>query len=653
MKSALTLDRRVRSVLGAIVIALSAAVIASTGTHYLSFLKNLETIAGDIRLAALQRPEPQSQDIVVAAITESTLSRFAYRSPVDRAFLADLLEALDKKHPRAIGIDLLFDQPTEVAKDDRLRATLRMMKTPVFVSYSNDPAVVDEDQRAYLDDFVPQEMRAAATLLTDPFDGTVRWTYGGESRAGEPMGFPRRALKAIGRDTTRENVELAWRPRPDADTLPFPIFPADALALLPDAWTKDKVVLIGAVVSITDRHRTPLAIVRDGDDGNMPGVLVQAQGVSQLLEGRRHPRMGLFSGLLIDLAVAAIGVGIGFIRQGVPGKVGLGAVVVAAMWICGLLGFRYGLPFVPLVAPTFALAAALWMTDVLVGRAERKQRQFVQGAFGRYVAPSVVKQLMEDPSALKVTGSRREATFIFTDVAGFTTLSEALSPERLSEVLNEYLDGACKIILEHEGTIDKFIGDAIMSIFNAPLDQPDHAARAVRCALELDAYAEAFRIRCNAEGVPIGLTRIGVHCGDSVIGNFGSAQRMDFTALGDTVNTAARTEGVNKYFGTRICCTQSVVDKAPEQQFRPVGDVVLKGKIDAVTLYNPVSEDEVTSGLLAGYLAAYNVMVAGESGALSAFRDFEKAHVKDPLALFHISRLESGIIGPRIVMEDK
>ena len=222
MTSPILLDRRVRSVLSAFAIALAAVLIASTGTHYLSFLKNLETIAGDIRLAALQRPEPQSQDIVVAAITESTLSRFAYRSPVDRAFLADMLEALDKKQPRAIGIDLLFDQPTEIAKDDRLRATLRAMKTPVFVSYSNDPAVVDEDQRAYLDDFVPPEMRAAATLLTDPFDGTVRWTYGGENRVGEPMGFPRRALKAIGRETKRENVEMAWRPRPDAETLPFP-----------------------------------------------------------------------------------------------------------------------------------------------------------------------------------------------------------------------------------------------------------------------------------------------------------------------------------------------------------------------------------------------------------------------------------------------
>ena len=260
---------------------------------------------------------------------------------------------------------------------------------------------------------------------------------------------------------------------------------------------------------------------------------------------------------------------------------------------------------------------------------------------------------MDDPSILQVTGSRREATFIFTDIAGFTTLSEALSPERLSEVLNAYLDGACKIVLDHEGTIDKFIGDAIMSIFNAPLDQPDHAARAVRCALELDAYAEAFRIRCNAEGVPIGVTRIGVHCGDSIIGNFGSTQRMDFTALGDTVNTAARTEGVNKYFGTRICCTQSVVDKAPSQSFRPVGDVVLKGKIEAVTLYNPVSAAEVNSGLLADYLAAYGVMATGDPGALSAFRELEKAHVKDPLALFHISRLESGIVGPRIVMDDK
>lgn len=653
MKLSLSLGRRARDLWIALFVAVAAAGIASAATHYLSFLKTLELIAGDIRLAALQPPRPQSKDIVVAAITESTLSRFPYRSPVDRAFLADLLQALDKKHPKAIGIDLLFDQPTEAAKDDRLRATLRSMKTPVFVSYSNDPAVVDEDQRAYLDAFLPPPIRAAATLLTDPFDGMVRWTYGGESRPGEPMGFPRRALKALGRETPRENVELAWRPRPDAETPPFPVFPAEALPLLPDSWVSGKVVLVGAVLSITDRHRTPLAIAGQREDADMAGVLIQAQGVSQLLEGGRHPRLGFLAGLGVCLAAAGVGVGIGNLRRGVPVKVAAGAAVVAVIWVGGLLGYRYGLPFIPLVAPTLALALALWMTDIVVGRAERKQRQFVQGAFGRYVSPAVVRQLMDDPGVLQVTGRRREATFIFTDVAGFTTLSEALTPERLSEVLNAYLQGACEIILEHEGTIDKFIGDAIMSIFNAPIDQSDHAARAVRCALDLDRYAEDFRARYNAEGVPIGVTRIGVHCGESVIGNFGSSQRMDFTALGDTVNTAARTEGVNKYFGTRICCTQAVVDRAPDQAFRPIGDVVLKGKYEAVTLYNPASAAEQASGLLDAYQGAYDAMGRGDAGALEAFRSIQSRFPDDPLIAFHIERLGSGAEGTRIVMDDK
>ncbi|NBS94299.1 MAG: adenylate/guanylate cyclase domain-containing protein, partial [Betaproteobacteria bacterium] len=196
---------------------------------------------------------------------------------------------------------------------------------------------------------------------------------------------------------------------------------------------------------------------------------------------------------------------------------------------------------------TLGLALSLWMMDTLIGGAERKQRQFVQGAFSRYVSPDVVNQLVENPEALAVKGDRRELSFIFTDVAGFTTLSEGLSAEKLSETLNAYLDGACQIILESKGTIDKFIGDAIMTIFNAPIPQDDHAERAVRCALAIDAYAEDFRKRYNAEGIPIGVTRIGIHSGPAVIGNFGSQQRMDFTALGDTVNTAARTEGVNKY----------------------------------------------------------------------------------------------------------
>jgi class 3 adenylate cyclase len=293
------------------------------------------------------------------------------------------------------------------------------------------------------------------------------------------------------------------------------------------------------------------------------------------------------------------------------------------------------------------------MMDMLIGKAERKQRQFVQGAFSRYVSPVVVGQLMENPEALSISGIKREATFIFTDIAGFTTLSEKLTSEKLSDVLNEYLDGACQIILRYEGTVDKFIGDAIMSIFNAPLEQVDHAKRAVLCALELDAYAEAFRKRQNALDVPIGVTRIGVHTGVATIGNFGSSSRMDFTALGDTVNTAARTEGVNKYFGTRICCTEETVKRVPELHFKKIGDVVLKGKIESVGLFNPISETEITGVAYLDYKAMYALLEKDSTQAKEAVLALAQKYPDDSLIRFHFERVEQGIVSSVVHMDDK
>jgi len=349
-----------------------------------------------------------------------------------------------------------------------------------------------------------------------------------------------------------------------------------------------------------------------------------------------------------------VGMGIGLLKKGLAFSLLAGSVVLILFWATGFLGFRYaGIPLIPLVAPTIALALSLWMMDALIGSAERKQRQFVQGAFSRYVSPAVVGQLVENPESLSISGTRKDVTFIFTDIAGFTTLSEKLTSEKLSEVLNAYLDGACEIILRHEGTIDKFIGDAIMSIFNAPIPQTEHAARAVRCALELDAYAEAFRMKANAEGVPIGVTRIGLHSGPAVVGNFGSHSRMDFTALGDTVNTAARTEGVNKYFGTRICATEEVVNQCTDLTFRPVGDVILKGKLTSVGLFNPVTEEHAQSEQYRRYMEMYHLLKAEDPAASSVVRQFHKDYPDDPLGEFHFERVEKGLNTALVVMEDK
>lgn len=646
-------SRRLKRLATSVAVVVAATLAAAYATRTISFLAGMENTAGDIRIAALQAPQPQSSDIVIAAITEETLEQFTYRAPVDRAFVSALLQALEKKGAKLIGVDLLFDKPTEPAKDAALKRTLQNLQVPHFVSYSNSPDIVTEEQLAYLQDYVPEGIRASAHLGSDPFDGSVRWILPGMDKPGLPLGFAYKALAMLGQPQPAQQVEINWKPGPDADTKPFPVYPAHTLALLPDEWFKNKIVLVGAMLSLTDRHRTPLSVVYDDYRGNMPGVLIQAHSIAQFLEGRKPQRLAFGWTLLTCLALALLGWVVSLFKKGLVFNGIAALLIILIFWLGAMGGYSLGVPLVPLVAPTLALALTIWMLDVLQGSAERRQRQFVQGAFSRYVSPAVVEHLLESPENLNVSGVRRELSFIFTDIAGFTTLSEKLDSEQLATVLNAYLDGACAIILRYNGTVDKFIGDAIMSIFNAPVLQPDHAARAVRCALELDAYAEAFRLQKIAEGIPMGETRIGVHTGPAVIGNFGSSSRMDFTALGDTVNTAARTEGVNKYFGTRICCTQSVIDACTDLKFRPVGDVVLKGKLTGVGLYNPVTDEQAASELYRRYQDVYEQLQHADPRAPDAVRQLHADYPADPLVNFHYARVEAGLNTNRVVMEDK
>ena len=156
-----------------------------------------------------------------------------------------------------------------------------------------------------------------------------------------------------------------------------------------------------------------------------------------------------------------------------------------------------------------------------------------------------------------------EMTFLFTDLEGFTFYTESVAPALLVSTLNDYLDGVCAIAMDHGGTIDKIVGDAVHVMFNAPLDQLDHAARAVRCGLAIDAFAQRFAAdpaRLAAAGRVFGVTRIGINTGRAVVGNFGGRRRFDYTAHGDAINTAARLEAANKMLGTRICVARATVD---------------------------------------------------------------------------------------------
>jgi class 3 adenylate cyclase len=234
-------------------------------------------------------------------------------------------------------------------------------------------------------------------------------------------------------------------------------------------------------------------------------------------------------------------------------------------------------------------------------------------------------------------------------------LSEKIAPDFLSKILNDYLEGMCAEIDKFEGTIDKFIGDSVMCFFNAPVDQSDHADRAVNCALALDAFCEKFRERYRKEGIDIGVTRIGVHSGEAVVGNFGSSRKMEFTALGDTVNAASRTEGVNKYFGTRMCVTDDLVRNCLHLDvlLRPIGSIVLKGKVKSLVLYEPLPKTEASAGQLARYMSAYSKVEQGLASAKPERDALLADSPNDGLVKFHLDRIQRGLISADVHMEDK
>jgi class 3 adenylate cyclase len=260
---------------------------------------------------------------------------------------------------------------------------------------------------------------------------------------------------------------------------------------------------------------------------------------------------------------------------------------------------------------------------------------------------------MADPGRLNLDGERRELTFVFTDIAGFTTLSEKLEAAQLVSLVNEYLDGMSEIVLAHEGTIDKFIGDAVVAFFGAPGDAADHAGQAVAAALDLDRFAHAFSSEKQAQGIPFGLTRIGVHTGVAMVGNFGGRQRFDYTAMGDTVNTAARLESVNKQLGTRVAVSGATAAMCPDIVFRPVGTLVLKGKSEGIEVFQPIDQAEVGSEAATAYLAAFELLRAEDPAALEAFARLAEGAPDDGLATFHLERLKRGERGIVAVLDEK
>jgi len=647
----------------AIAVLSAAAVMAAVS--YVNFVQQADQFIRDFEVAWLASHEPQSTDITIVTISEQTLKLFPYREPVDRKFLADLLTKLAEWKPRAIALDVLFDQPTDPVKDDELRSTIANLPVPLLVSYVGNLDIVERGKgQDYLNAFVPLEDRVRADIPIDPFDGTARWVEPGyaEPDGTYVPGFARGLLKKIAIDTPAKKTAIAWRGRPEKDTdLPFRQIASDSVVNFKPALAEKflkpaiagKIVLVGADYSLTDRHRTPFATIYHDNRGILPGIVVHANSLDGLLSGRRPPGLGSVVDFFTVVFLASLGAVLGVTKISLPWRIVLGTVGAAAWWIGGGALFHYTGVMLTLVTPTIAMAGSMWGTEAVMGHEARQQKEFIQGVFSRYVSPKVVGELIRDPAKLSLEGERRPSTFLFTDVAGFTTMAEAVTGSKLARILNLYLDGMVHVIQQHDGLVDKFIGDAVFAMFNVPLDQPDHYERAVRCALDLDRYAEKFRAEQNANNVPFGVTRIGVHSGMATVGNFGSQDKMEYTALGDAVNTASRLEGLNKYFGTRMCVSEMTHAQCNGIPFRPMGLVIVKGKTKALGVFEPLSEERAKSEYIKRYLHAYERLEQGAEDTLALFEELYAENPYDGCVEIHLERLRAGTRSPEIAMTEK
>ncbi len=411
------------------------------------------------------------------------------------------------------------------------------------------------------------------------------------------------------------------------------------------------IVLIGtSAQGLMDLRFSPMGTI-------IPGVEVHAQALEQIFSGTYITRPS-WAGAIEALVIVVVGLAIGIISLAASALVSAGVTILILLAACfgGWIAFtHYGLLLDP-VTPGLALLTTFILGSVVHHMTSERRQRWVRAAFSRYVSPNRVDYLVDHPDQLELGGRRQECSFIFTDLTRFTNLMEKMDPADAVSILNAYLDRMIMIAFNHGGTLDRIVGDAVAIMFSAPVIQEDHRARALQCALEMHAFATDYANEFNAKGIPFGQTRIGIHTGEVIVGNFGGSTMFDYRALGDAVNTAARLESVNKHLGTLICVSEATLQGCPEAVVRPVGALVLKGKTKPLMVYEPITNTGESNGKLErdiAYEKAFELLQKNDPLALETFEKLAVERPQDPLVGLHLKRLQSGEQGDIIIMEEK
>lgn len=578
------------------------------GAHALLPLENRLLDAFEKRHAAALAPDP---DIVLVDIDEKSLAAMATvagRWPWPRVVHAELLEGLAAQKPRAIVFDLMFAEVDRFRPQDDAAFAETVAQHPntyfplLRLPASGDAKGVrladlrslglvrtkqaDADARmAIVPPLVlpPEQWRAGLITFREDPDGVGRrYLLREVVRGWQVPSLPARVAFDLGFPVPdQDDLILAWRGRAREFTrVSYSDLYEDfnrSQRARPANEFSGKIVIVGtAATGLQDLRVTPM-------DSLHPGAEILGTAIENLKNGRsmREASAGwpaAIGALLVILLFAGFRAGLdirllGFLLALVSGG------VLYASYIA--VGRSVLLPtLTPLVAAwTFYAAAAL--TEYL---RERNARVAALAQFSRFTNPHVARQLVERGG---IETGRRDVTLLFSDIRGFTTLSETRSPEEVIALLNRYFSLQVDVVFQHSGSLDKFIGDCIMGIWGAPLDDPDHARHAVACALDMADTLQAFKRELGAEHTDFDVG-IGLHSGPAVVGLMGSQKRLEYTAIGDTVNLASRIEGLTKDAKRRILVSKDTMERCADAfDFVSCGSYPVKGRAQPVELFEP------------------------------------------------------------------
>lgn len=627
---------------------LIAAISVAKASWTLPLFGDAERALYDLRMfrtagiAAEQDPR-----IVLVTYDDDTLRQLEKRSPLDRGMLARALALIDGMNARAIGIDILIDQPQR--EDAELIRTFRAMRTPTFLGYASsalNAAQIGYEQDQFLQAFL-RELRgsrvrpASIRMETDQNDNVVRrWPA---VRAGLPL-FLANAMTPAHPGFRSYTRSIDFRLPRNADDPVFVNLPIQFVVEFPEmtrAMIEGRHVLIGGNIYDVDDYETPMTRFTGTW---MKGIEVHAHMLAQQLDGRMPaaiPLWALWAGVIAAVAAGAF--------SSLLEMRGWKLALVLALQIALVAALPFWLQSADVDTidlPAFGWAVGWLLAFVGVGTAARaigsEQRRFAQSALGKYLPRDIATEILREPELLALRGEKKQIYALFTDLEGFTKLSHAITPEQLSNLLNRYLDLMSDIVLRHGGTIDKFVGDAVVAFWGAPIARPDDAERAALAATAMYRAGEEFRRSGGPEIPPLGCTRVGLHRGEAVVGNFGGEGRIQYTALGDGMNTAARLESANKHMKTTALVSSAAKEPSGLDIFRPMGRVVLSGRATPIEVWEPVPD--MAPELRARLNQLWRRFEAGEQDALHALEAVAATHKDDAALQFFVYRVRE--VGP-------